>query len=128
MDMAKFYTRNKANAGVLVLLELPDGTKTDKWLKVVGQDSDLYLAGYAETTKKAIAASQAPAADKIRLEAEFHREQKRAIEACVTEWNLDEPLTPDNVATLLDEAPQIRKLVEGAVYDRKRFFSESSAN
>lgn len=126
MEMAKFFTRSKANVGAEVLLVLPDGTKTDKWIKVAGQDSDLYQGAFAEVRVKAVALSQAPADKEAEAKADYKKSVLEVVCKCVLDWNLDDELTLENVATLLTEAPQIKAQIETAIYDRKLFFVESS--
>jgi hypothetical protein len=42
LDMGAFYTRQKANEGIQLPLFLPDGTKTDHWIRIRGIDSDAF--------------------------------------------------------------------------------------
>lgn len=126
-SMSKFYTRNKANLGIKVLLTLPDDTPTDRWLLVQGQDSDDYQKAYAELQKLAVETGAASDADKPAKQLQLDGARKNLVANCVKDWNLEDPCTFENVCTLLTEAPQIKTQVEGAVYNRKRFFAENSA-
>jgi hypothetical protein len=42
LNMDAFYTRQKANEGIQLPLFLPDGTKTDHWIRIRGIDSDAF--------------------------------------------------------------------------------------
>lgn len=124
--MSTFFTRNKANMGTRVNLVLPMGEATDLWVLVQGEDSDAYIKAHTRLQRLAIDLGMAKPEDKVRKEAELETARQNLVANCVAEWNLEDECTFENVCILLLEAPQIKTLVENAVYDRKRFFVENS--
>ena len=43
-SMDAFFTRGKANEGVQLPLYLPDGSKSEHWVRILGVDSDIFRA------------------------------------------------------------------------------------
>ena len=60
---AAFLTRPGANEGVKFDLSLPDGTKSGFWIRIVGEDSDIFRDGHAELLRSAIKEGDSENAD-----------------------------------------------------------------
>lgn len=134
---SKFFTREKANAGIKLELKLPDGTPTECWIKVRGVDSDAYKKAAAEMRLRALALMGSDnEEDKAKLQdmakGELHKSELLEMHASlVADWYiLDEddkpiPFTPENVRTFLREAPQIAEQINEVSTRRKLFFGKS---
>jgi hypothetical protein len=123
-EMAQFFTRQKANEGIIMPLELPDGTPSGHWLRVRGVDSDAFQEADSRGRRRALQIAQI---DDEKERDRQAREMRLETLAClVTEWSFPIPLTEENVINLLREAPQIAKGVDVTAYRRGLFFAASS--
>ena len=50
--MNAFFTRGVANEGLQLPLYLPNGEKSEHWVRVLGVDSDSFRAAEAESKRK----------------------------------------------------------------------------
>ena len=117
MNAKRFYSKEAANAGKRVALTEPNGKPTDEWILVAGRDSDAYRKSEADYRKKiadAVASGEALPDDSDALLA-------RSV-ACVIGWSLEDELTPENVKSLLLNAPYIRDEIDTVIFSRERFF------
>lgn len=136
--MDEFFTRDKANEGVVLPLFRPDdGTKTEHWLKILGVDSDAYFK--AETAmRRAMPGIEAEAKslkgneEQLTFIAEKQAEwQRKVLAAVIVDWSFDKEGVPEkdrkecteeNKVEFLTKAPQIAKAVDTFVSDRRLFF------
>jgi len=128
-EMEKFFTRSIAEAGKQIALSYPDGTPSPHWIKVRGVDSDAYAKASA-AERKHLLQEQAKAADNDRELAEevFEASKHRLLTALVADWSFDQECTPENVAALLREAPQIAEKINLLSADRSFFFGLGAKN
>ena len=52
LPMESFFTRENANEGIELPLLLPDGTKTEHWLRIRGVDADGFRKAEARSKRK----------------------------------------------------------------------------
>jgi hypothetical protein len=124
LNMDAFYTRQKANEGIQLPLFLPDGTKTDHWIRIRGIDSDAFriandtehrntmgIAGLKKDSEKSSAIQESI----LRIRA-----------ALVVAWSFGTPCTPENVLNFLREAPHIAEAIDRTAARRAAFFATQS--
>lgn len=122
--LSDFFTREKAEVGAVVPLELPDGTETGQWVRVVGNESDRFHRAKAKAEKMAF--DIAKISDEAERQSAIDAQMVSILVACVMDWSLDEPCNTENVTQMLVEAPYIRRLIDRAVGNRALFFGNSS--
>lgn len=124
--MDAFFTRGKANEGVELPLYLPDGTKSEHWVRIRGVDSDIFRAAEAESRRDAfrIANIESPTE---RAEA-ISASKRRLVAALVASWSFDRPCTVEDVDDFFLEAPQIMDAIDMAASRRALFFAKGSSN
>ena len=113
LPMESFFTRENANEGIELPLLLPDGTKTEHWLRIRGVDADGFRKAEARSKRKML---------EIAAEKDL---DKRDAEVVIG-WSFDNPCTEAEIKRLFREAPQIAEQVDRTAYDRARFFGNSS--
>lgn len=129
--MQQFFTREKANDGAKMPLQLPDGTETKYWLLVRGIDSDAFRKANAAANQRLLHITEEEEKDPGKVEAIKEECKLSLIVALIAGWSFDMPCTEENVASFLKEAPYIRDGVDRFAANRKLFFkmqSEDSAN
>ncbi|URA07005.1 hypothetical protein P9A47_gp37 [Xanthomonas phage Elanor] len=123
--MNEFFTRGKANEGLKLPLYLPDGTKSEHWVQVLGVDSDAFRQADAEHRR-----------DAFRIAGiEDLGERSRAIEeskltlvaTLVVAWSFDKPCNVATVSEFFREAPQIMDAIDRAASKRALFFVNRSS-
>ncbi len=124
--MEDFFTRDIANAGIVVELALPPGEKTDQWLRVLGIDSDVYQEAEAVHFRRNL--EIALLKDEGVQKAARDEADRRLVASLVSSWSFSQPCTVDNVAAFFPRAPQIRKLVDNASFNRALFFKRRPDN
>lgn len=124
--LSDFFTREKSNVGAVVHLDLPDGTPTGAWVRVVGNESDRFRQARAKAEKMAF--DIAKIEDDAERQAAIEAQTTAVLVACVLEWSLEEPCNTENITKMLVEAPYLRRLIDRAVGNRALFFVNSSTN
>lgn len=119
-DMSKFFTRSKANEGIKVPLSLPDGTETDEYLILRSVDSDHFRDADAEAKRALVECAQIE--DPEEKSARLKEIRMSVLVPLVAGWSFDKELTPENVAELFTEAPQIADAVDRLAAKRTLFF------
>lgn len=122
--MEEFFTRNKANEGVVLPLSHPDGTASDHWIKVRGVDSDNFRRAESAANRKAVELAMID--DKEERENAVRDVELECIASLVASWSFDKECTTDNVIAFLREAPQISDSVNRFAARRSEFFSKKS--
>jgi hypothetical protein len=125
-DKSKYFTRSRANAGVVLNIKTPEGEDAGDWLRVRGVDSDAFREAKVEANRRLMAAA-ALETPEARTAATLDNE-RRMTAALVLAWSFDEPCTEDNVVAFLAEAPQVMRAVDDLVFNRDRFFGVASSN
>lgn len=125
MSMEQFFIRKRASEGKKFPLRNPDGTPTDYFIVIRSRWSDEF--------RKAREESMRAAALKVAAEGKNIDAEKAATEAALSQiaalvvsWNLPEEFTPENVMTLLREAPQIADAIDRAAGNDRDFFKAGS--
>lgn len=120
-----FFTRQRANEGIVLPLALPDGTPTEHTITIFGVDSDSFRK--AESELKHQAMDLMGSTDKAAKEDLALHGRARLVASMVKGWSFDLPCTRDNVIRLLEEAPQIMDAIDSLASNRRRFFAPSSS-
>lgn len=126
IGMEGFFTSDKAEEGILLPLYLPDGRKSEHWLKIRGVDSREFRIAETLAKRKAVIASQIED-DTKRAEAALDARIALAS-TLVIAWSFEEELTEKAVIEFFKKAPQIVDAVDRISGDRSLFFALSSQN
>jgi hypothetical protein len=124
--MEQFYTAAAAEEGVELPLYLPNGEKTEYFLRVRGIDSDKFRIADAQSKRGAVVIA-AIDDDEKRTKALLDMRIKLAA-TLVIDWNLSEPCTLANVEKLFRNAPQLLEMVDRVASQRSLFFSRKQTN
>lgn len=124
--MDAFFTREKANNGVVVPLYLPDGTKSEHSLTIRGIDSDFFRQAEADARRKAMDITQLE--DTLEKTKAIQEAKLQLIAALVIGWTFPEEATPLAVVNFLREAPQIANAVDQVASKRSLFFAQGSSS
>ena len=125
VGMEAFNVVKKSNEGVTLPLSLPDGTKTDEYLVVLGADSQKFQEAvsiaYSEKAKlrTSIDDEKISVDDAAKQTEEINR---RMVSALVIDWSFDETCNGTNVCKFFHDAPQIQDAVNLYAGDRSNFF------
>lgn len=124
--MNAFFTRGPANEGVQLPLYLPNGEKSEHWVRVLGVDSDAFRAAEAESRRDAfrIAAIES----REERASEIAKSKRGLIASLVVAWSFEQPCTRENVEAFFMEAPQIMDAIDMAASKRALFFVGRSSS
>lgn len=120
VNFADFLTRDRANKGITVPLPLPDGKPSGVTLNVLSTDSDAFQTARNAKLRQNVVILAMPEEDReaAELEAEID-----LLSSIVVGWTIpDRECTPENVKTLLREAPYIRNFLDRQAADKSAFF------
>ena len=122
---ASFLTRPYANEGIKVRLYDAEGKDSGHWLRVVGEDSDLFRNGQANLYRIALKNSELPEeqADEI-----FKAESLRVLASCILDWSFEEEATIDERVSLLMDAPKIKDRIERTITSSSLFVKKKPAS
>jgi len=124
--MDAFFTRGKANEGVQLPLYLPDGTKSEHWVRILGVDSDAFRLADAESRRDAF---RIAAIEDLRERSLAIADSKRnLVAALVVAWSFDRPCNRETVSEFFREAPQIMDAIDMAASKRSLFFAARSSS
>ena len=133
INIEDFFTREKSNEGILVPLNLPDGTPTEHWIKIRGIDSDAFRKAEAESKRKMMEFARDLAEKKLTPEQEKEARQAfvdqsrlELIAALAFEWSFPVELNKEMVIKFLTEAPNQADILDRLAYDRVAFFKKKS--
>lgn len=124
--MDAFFTRASANAGILLPLYRPDGTKSEHWLRILGVDSDAFRV--ADSTHRRDALRIVQIQDKVERAQAIEDSKRRLIASLVVDWSFEAPCTADEVEKFLREAPQIMDAIDTAAGRRALFLGAGSSS
>lgn len=125
--MEAFFTRQRANEGVELPLDLPDGTPTRHRIRIRGVDSDQFRAANAESRRRLV--ELAVNREKATIDpADHETERLRLLASLVVSWTFEVECTSENVITLLREAPQLAEQIDRIAAKRSLFFRNGSPN
>lgn len=123
--MEAFFTRQRANEGIELPLDLPDGTPTKHRIRIRGVDSDQFRAANADSRRRL--AELVMNREKATVDpADTDNERFRLLASLVVSWTFELECTPDNVVTLLREAPQLAEQIDRIAAKRSLFFRNGS--
>lgn len=124
-DLQQFFTRDKANEGIIIPLFHPGTSqKTEHWIKVRGIDSDAYQEAFAKSRRdiqRAIT-SKNPSEELEKIDKQDAT--LSLLAALVIEWSSKSPCTTENVKALFKQAPQIADAVSELAGRRSLFFGK----
>jgi len=126
LGMEAFYTRERANEGVVIPLYTPDGTKTEHWLRIRGVDSDAFRE--AEANSKRDAFRVASIEDAVERAKAIQDAKLDLIAALVISWSFEKECTPENIKEFFRQAPQIADAVDQIASKRALFFEKRSSS
>lgn len=123
--MSSFFTREKANTGMEFPLWLPDGTKSEEFLRIRGMDSDEFREAEQESQRgMALAATLK---DPKELSRVYNECKLKMIASLVISWSFPQECNLENKMEFLREAPQIADSINKVGSDRKLFFANGSS-
>lgn len=124
--MNAFFTRGVANEGLQLPLYLPNGEKSEHWVRVLGVDSDAFRAAEAESKRDAFRIAAIESRDERA--SEIAKSKRGLIASLVVAWSFDQPCTRENVEAFFMEAPQIMDAIDMAASKRALFFVGRSSS
>ena len=125
-DKSKYFTRSRANAGVILNIKTPEGGDAGDWLRVLGVDSDAFRDAKTATHRNLMVIAQMPTPEERK--AATVDEELRLTATLVSGWSFDDPCTETSVLDFLREAPQVARQIDDLVYNRDRFFGVASSS
>ncbi|AME18047.1 hypothetical protein AAT1_02022 [Pseudomonas phage AAT-1] len=124
--MDAFFTRSRANEGLELPLYLPNGQKSEHWVRILGVDSDSFRNAEAESRRDAFRIAQIEdLTDRAKAIADSKR---RLVASLVVAWSFDRPCNVDEVEAFFREAPQIMDAIDLAASKRALFFGAGSSS
>lgn len=126
LGMEAFFTRERANEGVVIPLYSPDGTKTEHWLRIRGVDSDVFRE--AEANSKRDAFRVASIEDIVERGRAIKEAKLDLIASLVMEWSFDKECTFEAIKEFFRQAPQIADAVDQVASKRALFFEKRSSS
>lgn len=124
--MDAFFTRGRANEGVQLPLYLPDGSKSEHWVRIRGVDSDVFRAAEADVKRDMFRIASME--DKAERAEAMTSGKRRLVAVLVCDWSFPKPCTVENVDAFLKEAPQIMDAIDVAASKRALFFVDGSSS
>lgn len=118
---ARFLTRPIANEGVKVYLYDPYGSKTEHWLRILGEDSDVYRRGQSELYRQAVKTAQNNEED---VNAQFEAKSIEVLASCIVDWSFPEEATMQEKIAFLSDAPRVRDTIEQTIRNTGLFFKK----
>lgn len=126
LGMEAFFTRERANEGIEIPLYLPDGTKTEHWLRIRGVDSDHFRLAEAESKRDAMRVAMIE--DPLERAKAIADAKLNLIAALVISWSFEKECTLENVKEFFRQAPQIADAVDQVASKRALFFAKRSSS
>lgn len=127
VTMEQFFTRQRANEGIELPLDLPDGTPTAHRIRIRGIDSDQFRAANAESRRRLVELTmnrEKATVDPLEHEAE----RLRLLASLVVSWTFPQPCTVEGIIELLRQAPQLAEQIDRVAAKRSLFFRNGSPN
>ncbi len=118
---ADFLTRPIANEGVEIPLFNAEGKKTGHWLRVVGEDSDIFREGQTKLYRTALKNSELPEEE---ADSKFGVVSLEVLASCIIDWSFEEAPTLDEKVSLLKDAPRIKDKIEEVITSKSLFIKK----
>lgn len=128
MSQELFTIRDRANEGVRLTLQSPDGNDTDHWLQVRHTWSDAFELAHEVEMARLQDAVLAAKGDKAKVAKAKLDSKYRVMAALVAGWSFDEECTPEAVEAFLRAAPQLCDRLDRFAADSKSFFGSDSTS
>lgn len=128
MSQELFTIRDRANEGVRLTLQTPDGEDTDHWLQVRHTWSDAFEIASEVEAARLQDAVLAAKGDKAKIAAAKLDSKYRIMAALVSGWSFEEECTPEAVEAFLRAAPQLCDKLDRFAVDSKAFFGNGSTS
>ncbi|WP_312450063.1 hypothetical protein [Stutzerimonas nitrititolerans] len=126
LSPSDFFTVPAASEGRKLFLALPDGSETDQYLTVLGIDSP--AAQQALKHASQIIRDAAETGDSKAQSTDIGERADLMFRASlVIGWSFEAKCSPDAVAELLRNNPQLAIAVEQFAADRRRFYGGKPA-
>lgn len=125
-SMEAFFTREKANEGIEVPLYLPNGEKSNQWIRIRGVDSDHFRLAEADSRRQAM--NIATIDDTLERAKAISDAKLALIAELVISWSFEQECTLENVKDFFRQAPQIADAVDQVASKRALFFGRGSSN
>lgn len=123
-----FFTKQKAEEGIVLPLDTPDGTPTEHWIRIRSVDSDAFRIAEAHSKRAALKiAADKELDDNGRILAARDTEFE-LIAALVVDWSFDMTCSLPNVVNFLKQAPQIADAINKEAARRITFYRGKSTS
>lgn len=127
VTMESFFTRQRANEGIELSLDMPDGTPTAHRIRIRGVDSDLFRNAQAESRRRLV--EIATSSERVTLNTEeMETERLKLLASLVASWTFPQDCSVENVVSFLREAPQIAQQIDKLSAKRNLFFRKGSGS
>lgn len=130
--MEAFFTRQRANEGIELPLDLPDGTPTAHRIRIRGIDSDAFRTAHADSKRRMMEILMNQGDKATPDAAALETERLQLLATLVVSWTFKDsagnpvPCTPQSVLSLLREAPQLAEQIDRIASKRSLFFVKGS--
>lgn len=123
-SMEDYKTTQRAQDAVKMFLVLPDGTRTDDYLMLVGTESTDFRGAKYKQEQRALEISRLGTIEERMAAVEDAR--MSVLAACVKGWSFDVPFSEASAKELLAGAPYLADTVDTFISRRANFFAKPS--
>ena len=109
------FTRTRASEGVKTVLNYPDGSPSEHWIKIRSLRSDEFIDKSIELNREGV--------DNEKLDKNLY-----LAVTLIADWSFEEECIEENKCTLLSEAPEIISVITKVSTDHATFFKQPSSN
>lgn len=126
IPFSAFNIVDLSEAGIKMPLALPNGTKTEHWLRLRGAHSPSFLRASSQADAEQLELTSKKATlDKSEITDAERAITRKMIASLVAEWSSDEECTIENVVKFFEGAPQIQRAVDHFASSERNFVDES---
>ena len=125
ISIKDFFTREAANEGIEIPLSLPDGTKTDHWIRIRSVDSDEFRKRDMDLRRELFANTKSEAS---QIDKKVEMFKPRLLASLICGWSFDLELSEENKIQLIIEAPQIADKIDSLCEKRALFVKKKLPN
>ncbi|MDC1268156.1 hypothetical protein N8Z76_00325 [Gammaproteobacteria bacterium] len=124
-EQSAFFTADLSNEGVKIPMMLPDGTKSEHWMRVRGTDSEHFKIGSTKINQRFL-----KDAGKAKTDIEKFRQRENKnlafVSLLISEWSFPEKCNEVEKVKFLRKAPAIVEAIDLFGSDRSNFFAKPS--
>lgn len=129
IGMDAFDIKSGSDAGTKIDLYLPDGTKTDHWLNVLGADSSKFQRARARANREEMELMKTKGKNNKQQDAGtlFEKQmgiRRKLVAALVSDWSFPEKCNIETVSAFFEKAPQVQTQVDNFAGERSNFFAK----